>query len=135
VPINREPAKKELLWFGAGLVVFVAILGYLVGRRTGSEAVQQSVWTAGGAVAAVYWLIPASRRPIFVGFGYLTYPIGWIVTSVLLLAVFAAVVTPTGIVMRLLGRDLLERRVDKGRASYWIRHAGPRASEDYFRQF
>ncbi|MDQ4149906.1 MAG: SxtJ family membrane protein [Actinomycetota bacterium] len=133
--INKNPEKKDLMWFGALLPVFVALLGFVAGRRTGSVAAQLSIWVVGAGVAAGFWAVPGWRRPIFVGFGYLTYPIGWIVTKVLLLAVFLGVVTPTAILMRAFGKDLLSQEIERDRASYWIPRRRRPERDDYFRQF
>ena len=132
--LNRHPERKELLWFGAGLPVFPGLVGYLVWRRTGSEVSRQALWALGGFLALLFWLVRGARRPIFLGFGYVSYPIGFVMSRVLLLIVFLGVVTPTGILMRLFGKDLLGLRIDRDRASYWMPHEGPHTSEDYFRQ-
>ncbi len=54
-------------------------------------------------------------------------------TRILLGVVYFVVMTPTGIVMRLLGRDPLDRRL-KDRPSYWVdrkRHLDPRGSMEH----
>ncbi len=132
--LNKNPQQKELLWFGALLPVFVALVGYIVGRRTGSETSRTAAWAVGAGLSVLFWMLPASRRTIFLGFGYLTYPLGWVMTRVLLLLVYLGVVTPTGILMRMFGNDLLGRRIDRARRSYWAPHGGSRPLEDYFRQ-
>ena len=35
--------------------------------------------------------------------------------------VFFLVVTPTGLIMRIMGKDLLKRKYDKTKQSYWIK--------------
>ena len=132
--LNLDPQPKDLVWFGAGLPVFAALLGYVVGHRSGSDLARQSIWLIGAALALVFWLLPRSRRAVFLGFNYLMYPIGWVVSRVLMGAVYLGVVTPTGILMRLFAKDLLARKLDEKAESYWVPHGEPRPSEDYFRQ-
>lgn len=132
--INKDPQKKDLLWFGAGLLVFVGLLGYIVGHRTGSPESSRAIWAVGAGLSVLFWALPRARRHMFLGFGYLTYPIGWVMTKVLLLIVFLGVVTPTGLAMRIFGRDLLDRRIKTERVSYWAPHSGGRKADDYFRQ-
>ena len=46
--------------------------------------------------------------------------LGSIVAPVVMALVYFATVLPTGLIMRLLGRDLLRQKLDKGAKSYWI---------------
>ena len=45
------------------------------------------------------------------------------------------VLTPIGLVMRLLGHDPLNRRWDRTAKSYWTKRTPPENTERYFRQF
>tara|TARA_B100000686_G_C16728773_1_gene939354 strand:- start:1248 stop:1658 length:411 start_codon:yes stop_codon:yes gene_type:complete len=46
--------------------------------------------------------------------------LGKIFTPIFTIAVFFLVVTPTGLIMRVLGKDLLCKKVDKSAKTYWI---------------
>ena len=58
---------------------------------------------------------------------------GWINTRILLLAIFYLLFTPIGIGIKLFGVDLLERKIDKNKDSYWKKRDSLAA--DYERQF
>jgi len=132
---NRHPGPADLRTFGRLLVPFVAAFGAVVRLRTGSPDAALTIWVAGGFVAAVFLAVPAARRPIFLGWSGLTYPIGWIVSHAVLAVVFYLVITPIGVVLRRVSGDPLDRRLEPARPSYWIeRHAQP-AVRRYFRQF
>ena len=60
--------------------------------------------------------------------------LGWINTRVILTLVFYAVVTPMGFVMRRLGRDPMQSRLDSGAATYRVPKV-PREAEHMTRQF
>ena len=47
--------------------------------------------------------------------------LGAIVAPIIMLLLFFLTYTPTGIIMRLLGKDLLNQKLDKSKDSYWIR--------------
>jgi hypothetical protein len=47
--------------------------------------------------------------------------------------IFFLTVVPTGLVMRLLGRDPLRLRFDSGASTYWIRRDPPGPARDSFR--
>jgi hypothetical protein len=48
---------------------------------------------------------------------------------------FYLVITPVGLVFRLVGRDAMNRRFDPSLPSYWVEHRMPASLERYFRQF
>ena len=47
--------------------------------------------------------------------------LGIIVTPIIIMLLYFLTVTPTGIIMRLLGKDLLCKKFDKSVNSYWIK--------------
>ncbi len=63
----------------------------------------------------------------------LAFILGWINTRILLLAIFYLLFTPIGIGIKLFGVDLLERKIDKNKDSYWKKRDSLAA--DYERQF
>jgi len=133
-PAHTAPDRRDLLVFGAALPVAVALAGLLIGRHT-SPGVRTGIWLLGGAITVVYLAIPAARRPVYVGTARLTHPIGWVVSHVVLVLVFALVVTPIALVLRLLGRDPLARRPDPRLATYWVDRRPTTDVRRYFRQF
>ena len=51
----------------------------------------------------------------------LAYFIGGIVSRVILVVLFYVVLTPTGLILRLFGKDILDEKLDKRRESYWVK--------------
>ena len=47
--------------------------------------------------------------------------LGAIVSPIIMGMIFFLTVTPTGIIMRLLGKDLLHQKLNKSKKSYWIK--------------
>lgn len=87
-----------------------------------------------GATAPIPWLLGAAPVLALVAltFPVLLWPIHkvWmpvargiakVLTWLLLTIAFYLVFTPYGVIMRLAGKDPLERKIDRGRASYWHR--------------
>jgi multisubunit Na+/H+ antiporter MnhG subunit len=132
---NRNPTAADLRTFGCLLVPFVAVFGAVVRLRTGSPAAALAIWVVGGLLAAVFLAVPPARRPIFLGWSGLTYPIGWVVSHAVLAVVFYLVITPIGVVLRRVSRDPLDRRLEPTRPSYWTERDGAPAVGRYFRQF
>jgi hypothetical protein len=134
VAINWNPSARELRQFAVVWAVFFAIVGALVLRRTGSWEWAALVWAAAGLVPVAGLAAPARIKPVFLGMSLAAYPIGWVVSHVLMIAVWMLVVTPTGLVMRALGHDPLQRRPDRRASTYWVRrHEVP--PERYLRQY
>ena len=52
--------------------------------------------------------------------------LGKIVSPIIMGIIFFLVVTPTGIIMRLLGKDVLNLKYNKNQ-SYWIKKKGPKS--------
>ena len=56
-------------------------------------------------------------------------------THLLLAAVYFGVLTPIGLIMRLAGRDPMERRIDRAAPTYWVARRPVTDVRRYFRQF
>ena len=135
IEINRNPSSRELRWFGVLLVLFFAIVGALARWRFGAPRVATGLWGVGGALSLAYLALPPLRRIIYLAWVYAAYPIGWTVSHLLLLFVYYATLTPTGLLLRLAGKDPLERRTDAAAPSYWSPRAKREDVKTYFRQF
>jgi hypothetical protein len=77
-------------------------------------------WVVGGVLAALALASPRSLRPVYGAWMRVGLVLGWINTRVLLFLVYATMVVPIGVGMRLLGRDPMERRIDKELDSYRV---------------
>jgi hypothetical protein len=67
---------------------------------------------------------------------YLAWPIGFVVSHVVLALVYYLVLTPIGLAMRVFGYDPMRREFDRSAESYWIaRDTAEIKAERYFRQF
>jgi len=54
--------------------------------------------------------------------------LGSIIAPVVMALVYFLTVLPTGLIMRLLGKDLLKQKLDKNTESYWIERSEPMGS-------
>ena len=61
--------------------------------------------------------------------------VGIVVSNVIVAAVFYLAVTPIGLLLRLIGKDPLERRFDRSATTYWKPAEKNVAPGRYFRQF
>lgn len=125
---TTDPTRRDLLVFGITLAAVVAVGGLVVAARTATSTPSRVVWGAGGALVLLYAAVPLLRRPVFLGTGLLTWPIGWVVSHVVLLATFLVVFTPIGLALRATGRDALQRRAGQAATTWWTPHRQPRTA-------
>jgi hypothetical protein len=133
--IDFTPPRRKLRQFAALWIVFFAALA--AWQAWGHER-----WTLAavlGILAVTVGPVGLARpewlRPIFVGWMVLVFPIGWLVSHVVLAVMFYGLFTPLGLLFRLTGRDALGLRCQKDSTTYW--QAKPQATNlrRYFRQF
>jgi hypothetical protein len=133
VRIEKNPTGRQLLVFGAAWLVFLGswgLVAWIRGRNAAAEVLL--------ALAAAVPLAGAVSRRIlriaYVALSYATYPVGFVVSYVVLALVYFIVLTPIGLVMRLLGHDPLLRTFDPAAKSYWIPRDKAKTVESYFNQ-
>ena len=80
-------------------------------------------------------LRPASIKPLFIGCTLVTFPIGWIVSRLVLGFVFYGLFAPLGLLFRLMGRDPLQLRRRPNATTYWLTKPAPTDPKRYFRQY
>jgi hypothetical protein len=144
INLNLKPTPKELRQFGFIALGAFALLGALLywhlvplWRLFGAATptVAYVVWALGGVSALFSIVAPKLNRPLYVGLSVVAYPIGFVMSYVIMGAFFYLVLTPLGLVFRLTGRDPLMRRFDRDAKSYWVPHKVAEKPARYFSQF
>lgn len=135
IEINTNPSRGELRYFGLLLAVFFGVVGAILAWRFQAWPVARGLWIGGAAAGVVYYAIPPIRRWMYVGWMYLAFPIGWVISHIMMAAIYYLVFTPIGLFMRLLGRDPLSRSFDESADTYWVEHQPDENPDRYFRQF
>ena len=54
--------------------------------------------------------------------------LGSIIAPIVMGLIFFAVITPTSFIMKIMGKDLLNNKYDKKKASYWINRVKPKST-------
>lgn len=129
--INRNPDPKQLRQFGYISLFAFPALGWFWG---GSMLVISVLAAIGTLLAATTMMAPKLARPIFFTASLITAPIGMIVGEVMLAFVYYAVLCPIGITFRLIGRDSLQRTIDRKSETYWQPSESPKDLSRYYRQ-
>lgn len=135
IEIDREPSQRELNLFGLMLLVVAGVIGAILFWRFEATSSARAIWIFGGLVALLHYAFPFLRRPIYFGWMYATYPIGWLISHAVLAAIFYLLITPMGLLLRAVGWNPLQRGFDREAATYWTPDNPHQKLEGYFRQF
>ena len=81
--------------------------------------------------------LPKALKWVYIAWMSLALVLGLLVSTLLLTVFFYLVVTPTGLIARLLGKDFLHRKRNPKAQSYWIPKERPvgNQKERYEQQF
>ena len=77
---------------------------------------------------------PESLRFVFVGWIIAVFPIGWLVLHACLAVVYFGMLTPVGLIFRLMGRDVLQLGRRPEADSYWQTKPTPPVG-NYYKTF
>ena len=135
VRVNRHPTRRQLDQFGFIWLGFFGLFGAVAWIKAGAPPLAVGLWTAAVVVPVVGWIVPSVMRLVFVGMSYAAWPIGFIVSHVVLAVAYYLVLTPIGVVMRIFGYDPMTRRRSTDGGSRWVERDAERPPESYFRQF
>jgi hypothetical protein len=134
IAIQWNPSEKQLRQFaGVWFPAFCGLVGYSIGYKTGHWSEVEIGWVLAGLLSVGGLVLPALIRPIFVGLILLTFPIGWVVSHLLLGLIFYGVVTPIGLILRISGHDPLQLKKPGGN-SVWKTPVGKTDAARYLRQ-
>ena len=134
IAIQWNPSTKQLRQFaGIWFPAFCALVGWSIGHKTGHWSEVEIGWVLAGLLSVGGLVLPALIRPIFVGLILLTFPIGWVVSHLLLGLIFYGVVTPIGLILRIIGHDPLQLKKPGGN-TVWKTSVGKTDATRYLRQ-
>ena len=145
IDLQLDPDEKTLRDFGfiafiglgaiAALAWFEGLVfsgGWLGDAR---ETVAFVLLGVGASAALLSLIYPKANKWLFIALSVAAYPIGFVLSYVIMGTLFFAIITPTGLVMRALGKDPLEKRFKSDASTYWSQCRAKRQSASYFRQF
>jgi len=114
----EKKTNKELRKFGITLAIAFAILGGLLFWR--DKPAGPYLFIISGLFLVTGLIIPRLLSPVEWGWMKIAHALGYVMTRLLLTITFYIMITPIGIVMKILGKDPLRMRFDKEADSYWI---------------
>ena len=132
---QQQATPRQLRQFAGALIVFTLILVLRVWWRQGTLG-QVAIALSGAAVlCGVLGLIQPRRiQWFFKALMTLSWPIGVVVSELMIAILYFIVVTPVALALRVLRQDRLSRTIDRQAPTYWIRHKQAENQSRYFRQ-
>ena len=134
VEINWKPDRAALRSFAVVWMVGFTVIGTVVGFTLTWSL---GLWfvAAALAVGVLGFLVPEAVRLVYLVWMGLAFPIGWVMTHLVLVVVYFGVFTPMAMAFRLVGRDALDRKGGPRTGSYWSEYHPRPDGKTYFRQF
>jgi hypothetical protein len=136
ISINKEPSNRDLWYFELFLYVFM--LG-AAGLCYFSWGVPTVAYGLGGGAAALLLLFRAVRplrKAVYLGWIYLTFPIGFIISHVMFFVLYFLILTPIGLLKRAFGSSAaFPKRFDRSAKTYWEPADMSKDPKSYFKQY
>ncbi len=137
--IHWNPGTAERRAFGVrllvGLPIIAAVLSVVVWWKSGAFPAWP-LWLGGigAGIGLLCWSAPRIARPFFIVWSAFGAAIACVIGNVMLAAIFLLAVIPTGLLLRVFGKDPLTRRLDRTAKTYWHDAERHRDPGSYFRQ-
>jgi uncharacterized protein YjeT (DUF2065 family) len=144
IELNFNPDKHTLRQFGFIALGGFSALAFCAYREVfvfsaGLSEARIAVTATLALVAALSGMFsvayPKANRALFIAMSVVSYPIGFVMSYVVLGLLFFAIIAPIGALLRWTGHDPMQRSFDRGKSSYWIAARSKRPKSSYFHQF
>ena len=129
-----KSTKKELREFGLTVGVILVILG-LVGlwRDKGIYPYFLGIGISLIILGVSFYKALMPFQKFWMGLAVI---LGFFVSRIILFILFYFVLVPIGLIMRLLGKDILDQKIDKNKKSYWHKRKDyPKDKHSYENQY
>lgn len=116
--LKEDPKEwRKFAWLSCAMLLIAS--GVVFWR--GWISLKAIYWIAAFAIgiALLAFFRPAAFRPFYRGAMKASFAVGQVMGKVILSLFYIFVLTPMGLALRIMGKDLLETRIERDRASYW----------------
>jgi hypothetical protein len=121
VSLNLKPSQKQLKDFGFISLVMCFVIGLALLGLDKIPAIGFMIFCLVGVALYVLSRISVALiKPIYLGMILLTYPIGWVVSHLMMALFYYGIITPVALLFRILTRDPLCRCYEPDADTYWI---------------
>ena len=129
-----KSSKKELKEFGLTIGIILCLLGGIALWR--GKAIYPYFFIAGTFFILSGIFLSFILKPLQKVWMAFSIILGFFMSRVILTVLFYLVLTPIGILMKLLGKDILNQKIEKNKVSYWhARDKKPKDAKSYENQY
>ncbi len=132
--IPRNPDNSMLCQFAGLWILFFGAIALSQHFRSQNTTVAIVVGTLALVVGVPGLFFPRLLKPIFVGWMMLVFPVGWLVSHVILFLIYWSLFVPIGFILRRMGHDPLRLR-KPAVESYWEQKTQQTKLRRYLKQF
>jgi hypothetical protein len=130
--VNTNPSHRQLRQFGLLCVVLLPLIAWVWGA---SGSIIQATAMIGSGLGLLGIFAPELLKPVFIGLVLVSFPIGLIVGELVLLMIFVGVFLPMALLFKIIGRDVLKRRMSVQSETFWVPRNAPANVRRYFQQY
>ncbi len=116
---SEKKTNKQLRRFGLVMTIPLVLLGALFLWK--GKAAAPWLCGAAGFFLLSGLIVPRILAPIEMVWRVFARVLNVVVTFIILTILFYLVITPFGLVLRLFGKELIPKRFDAAKSSYWIK--------------
>lgn len=141
IKLDLNPPHAQLKQFAFIAVIGLPLIAVIVLKFSGygwafsHPAVLVTLGVGVLQLAAFLAGFKPLTRVIYIVLMTIALPIGFVLSHVLMAAIFYLLITPIGLVFRLIGRDAMGRKPDPNAQSYWHDRGPPRSPANYFKLY
>lgn len=131
---NIKTGKKDIRIFGITFaIIFLFIAGFLYYWE--KDSFQLFIYLA-GVFSGLGFILPIVLKPFYMVWMIFAVVLGWFMTKMILSLLFYIIITPIGLFLKIVGKDLLHLKDQKYKKSYWnIRNSEEEKNQNYEKQF
>jgi hypothetical protein len=133
--IQFRPSDQTVRQFAGFWIVFFGGIAVYQGYFRERTTLALTLGLAAAVVGLIGLAAPRLIRPIYVAWMIAAFPIGWVVSHLILAILFYGLFTPISLFFRLIGRDALQRRPRPELKSYYVAKTTPTDPGAYLRQY
>jgi hypothetical protein len=138
--IDLKPKPGVLAQFAVVALVGLPLIAMLVLRLCGVWSWTHPAFLVAIGVGLVQLVAHAIgvkqlTLALYVVLTVLAFPIGFVLSHVLMASIYYLVITPIGLVFRLVGRDAMGKKLDPAAKTYWHDRGPARPAASYFKLY
>jgi hypothetical protein len=134
ITLDLKPGNRQLHVFGVAALVMFGLLGWWLHSK-GHPSWAMAAWIVAGISGAAAFLWPKANLPLYLTLSIVAFPIGLVLSYLVLGLMWYVIITLVALIFRLLGKDPLQRRFDRAAPTYWQAYPRREDRDSYFRQF